>query len=202
MAMVSSSARVPPRCCAVNSFDNVRVMRGQMTIRCRMCERKLRVQVERVKAWKCESFWSKGECENGDRCELLHLHFRKRNLKERVEVHGSQVLEPVIRAQGCPLKDPGVLALLTKMRKSPAESPAATPISSPRIAHKAHIMRRQQPAPYLNLEMSHGTPPHDASDHMYAVTPEAESDSESIVTASPRAFRYDPYSTLTNCVEV
>ncbi|KAJ9439505.1 hypothetical protein DIPPA_06586 [Diplonema papillatum] len=85
----------PPRCCVENEFDNVRVMRGHMVIRCRICEKKIRAPLEKVKAWKCEPLFNTGVCPNGTNCPLLHLHFRKRSLRERIELHGPVVLQSV-----------------------------------------------------------------------------------------------------------
>eukprot|EP01064_Diplonema_japonicum_P035816 TRINITY_DN786_c1_g1_i1.p1 TRINITY_DN786_c1_g1~~TRINITY_DN786_c1_g1_i1.p1 ORF type:complete len:228 (+),score=14.43 TRINITY_DN786_c1_g1_i1:177-860(+) len=203
----------PPRCCRVNSFDNVRVMRGQMTIRCRVCEKKIRAQVEKVKIWKCETFWSKGCCEKGDDCYMLHLHFRKRSLKERVDAHGPRVLDPVLRAHGAPLRDPSVVALLNRFRgddsvvSTPAASPTGTPVASPRATFRP---AKGIKAPIINLDDSIngvGSIPSPGHEWRYAVTPEAESDSDSSQKGmgsrkSTGCFRYDPYGLASNCVEV
>eukprot|EP01059_Diplonema_ambulator_P003770 TRINITY_DN1347_c0_g1_i3.p1 TRINITY_DN1347_c0_g1~~TRINITY_DN1347_c0_g1_i3.p1 ORF type:complete len:194 (+),score=53.73 TRINITY_DN1347_c0_g1_i3:241-822(+) len=78
--------------CKENGYDNVRVVRGQMTIRCRGCEHKVKVAIEVAKAWRCQAFWHTESCPLGDTCPLLHLYFRKRSLQERLDIHGEEKL--------------------------------------------------------------------------------------------------------------
>eukprot|EP01061_Rhynchopus_euleeides_P015573 TRINITY_DN26532_c0_g1_i1.p1 TRINITY_DN26532_c0_g1~~TRINITY_DN26532_c0_g1_i1.p1 ORF type:complete len:297 (+),score=69.31 TRINITY_DN26532_c0_g1_i1:435-1325(+) len=82
------------RPCSHNSWDNVRVVRKKMTLRCRICQQQWRAQVELIwKQWKCESFAQHGRCPDGDACPRLHLHYRKQGLDERLNLHGSGVLK-------------------------------------------------------------------------------------------------------------
>eukprot|EP01064_Diplonema_japonicum_P038330 TRINITY_DN9239_c0_g2_i1.p1 TRINITY_DN9239_c0_g2~~TRINITY_DN9239_c0_g2_i1.p1 ORF type:complete len:272 (+),score=81.05 TRINITY_DN9239_c0_g2_i1:87-902(+) len=84
------------RPCSHNSWDNVRVVRKKMTLRCRVCQEQWRAQVEIIwKQWKCEHFAQDGKCPNGDNCQKLHLHYRKQGLEERISAHGPTVLKYV-----------------------------------------------------------------------------------------------------------
>eukprot|EP01059_Diplonema_ambulator_P003773 TRINITY_DN1347_c0_g2_i1.p1 TRINITY_DN1347_c0_g2~~TRINITY_DN1347_c0_g2_i1.p1 ORF type:complete len:158 (+),score=13.68 TRINITY_DN1347_c0_g2_i1:154-627(+) len=74
--------------CKENGYDNVRVVRGQMTIRCRGCEHVVKAAVETMKRWKCEEFQRSGQCPHEDACQKLHVYHKKRNVSERVAIHG------------------------------------------------------------------------------------------------------------------
>ncbi|KAJ9466004.1 hypothetical protein DIPPA_09782 [Diplonema papillatum] len=83
------------RCCSHNSWDNVRVTKGLMTLRCRVCQKQWRVRVDLV--WnqlKCETFNSENSC-TAESCPLLHLHYRKQSLEDRFKSHGATVLDHV-----------------------------------------------------------------------------------------------------------
>eukprot|EP01059_Diplonema_ambulator_P003771 TRINITY_DN1347_c0_g1_i5.p1 TRINITY_DN1347_c0_g1~~TRINITY_DN1347_c0_g1_i5.p1 ORF type:complete len:172 (+),score=29.06 TRINITY_DN1347_c0_g1_i5:83-598(+) len=82
--------------CKENGYDNVRVVRGQMTIRCRGCEHRVKAATKVVKSWRCQQFWLKGACPLGDECPKLHLYFRKRNLQQRIDVHGEEKLSSAL----------------------------------------------------------------------------------------------------------
>eukprot|EP01065_Artemidia_motanka_P052473 TRINITY_DN9490_c0_g1_i1.p1 TRINITY_DN9490_c0_g1~~TRINITY_DN9490_c0_g1_i1.p1 ORF type:complete len:1084 (+),score=329.34 TRINITY_DN9490_c0_g1_i1:60-3254(+) len=79
----------PP--CAHNSWDNVRMKKGQVFMRCRECEAQWRLPGDRID--RCVDFISPGGCKLGPACPLLHLHPRKQSLHERVAKHGSGLLE-------------------------------------------------------------------------------------------------------------
>eukprot|EP01059_Diplonema_ambulator_P036197 TRINITY_DN8940_c1_g1_i1.p1 TRINITY_DN8940_c1_g1~~TRINITY_DN8940_c1_g1_i1.p1 ORF type:complete len:215 (+),score=47.52 TRINITY_DN8940_c1_g1_i1:58-645(+) len=89
------------RCgCEQNGFDNVRVVKGQMTLRCRTCEYKVKVDTQLKRNWRCMDFWVRGGCPNGSKCKLIHLYQRKRNLQERIDAHGATKLSGIL--QGLP----------------------------------------------------------------------------------------------------
>ena len=72
--------------CTHNSWDNVRVSKKRMTLRCRICQQQWRETVDRI--WgdlKCDAFTATSNCPKGDNCELLHLHYRKLTLAERTK---------------------------------------------------------------------------------------------------------------------
>eukprot|EP01064_Diplonema_japonicum_P020694 TRINITY_DN30280_c0_g1_i1.p1 TRINITY_DN30280_c0_g1~~TRINITY_DN30280_c0_g1_i1.p1 ORF type:complete len:211 (+),score=31.78 TRINITY_DN30280_c0_g1_i1:72-704(+) len=84
------------RTCAHNAWDNVRVSKGLMTLRCRECQRQWRADVELV--WgglKCLDFGGEEGCAEGDSCSKLHIHHRKLSLEDRVKQHGCSVLQQV-----------------------------------------------------------------------------------------------------------
>ncbi|KAJ9461104.1 hypothetical protein DIPPA_02416 [Diplonema papillatum] len=79
--------------CAHNSWDNVRVTKGQVTLRCRVCQVQWRTSVDG--AWrkrKCALFGTPEGCNQGSVCPKLHLHPKKQSLWERVDQHGCDVL--------------------------------------------------------------------------------------------------------------
>eukprot|EP01064_Diplonema_japonicum_P007806 TRINITY_DN15439_c0_g1_i1.p1 TRINITY_DN15439_c0_g1~~TRINITY_DN15439_c0_g1_i1.p1 ORF type:complete len:195 (+),score=45.79 TRINITY_DN15439_c0_g1_i1:27-587(+) len=82
------------RCCRHNNWDNVRVAKGLMTLRCRECQKQWRAAVDLV--WgglKCEAFGTDDGCEESELlCEKLHIHNRKLSLDDRVRQHGEDIL--------------------------------------------------------------------------------------------------------------
>eukprot|EP01064_Diplonema_japonicum_P023263 TRINITY_DN336_c6_g1_i1.p1 TRINITY_DN336_c6_g1~~TRINITY_DN336_c6_g1_i1.p1 ORF type:complete len:473 (+),score=118.49 TRINITY_DN336_c6_g1_i1:87-1505(+) len=82
--------------CAHNSWDNVRVIKGQVTLRCRVCQVQWRTHVDAVwRKRKCGYFNTAEGCCLASKCPKLHLHARKQSLSERVDLHGSTVLAQV-----------------------------------------------------------------------------------------------------------
>eukprot|EP01064_Diplonema_japonicum_P001473 TRINITY_DN1094_c2_g1_i1.p1 TRINITY_DN1094_c2_g1~~TRINITY_DN1094_c2_g1_i1.p1 ORF type:complete len:203 (+),score=51.72 TRINITY_DN1094_c2_g1_i1:53-661(+) len=82
------------RCCEHNSWDNVRVCKKVMTLRCRVCQKQWRTPVDSVWELKCDAFGA-GKCPEGDSCLRMHIHYRKQTLEERVRSHGTEVLHHV-----------------------------------------------------------------------------------------------------------
>ncbi|KAJ9466655.1 hypothetical protein DIPPA_17647 [Diplonema papillatum] len=90
------------KCCTHNEWDNVRVLKGSMTLRCRICQKQWRAKTEI--AWgvlRCPEFLAGGTCSSGDACGKLHIHYRKQSLHDRVEKHGELVLYCTKDKQGC-----------------------------------------------------------------------------------------------------
>ncbi|KAJ9463977.1 hypothetical protein DIPPA_05491 [Diplonema papillatum] len=81
------------RCCCENSFDNVRVSRGYATLRCRACDSKMRVPEERVKFWRCRTFWTTGNCACEADCANIHVHTKKQSSQERLKLRAMQQQE-------------------------------------------------------------------------------------------------------------
>ena len=82
--------------CTHNSWDNVRINKGVLVLRCRTCEGQWRVHSA---AWfnrKCSAFNSTKGCAAGDACARVHIHTKKLSLEERVGEHGESVLEHVL----------------------------------------------------------------------------------------------------------
>eukprot|EP01064_Diplonema_japonicum_P027109 TRINITY_DN388_c0_g3_i2.p1 TRINITY_DN388_c0_g3~~TRINITY_DN388_c0_g3_i2.p1 ORF type:complete len:205 (+),score=54.03 TRINITY_DN388_c0_g3_i2:93-617(+) len=70
--------------CEHNDWDNVRVVRGLMTLRCRVCEGQWRAPVGII--WEvmyCKFFRTKEGCKKGDACWRLHINSRKLSLCTR-----------------------------------------------------------------------------------------------------------------------
>eukprot|EP00659_Diplonema_papillatum_P018035 gene18035-27778_t len=82
--------------CGHNSWDNVRVIKGQVTLRCRLCQIQWRAHVGAVwRKRKCQVFNTPEGCPAGVECPKLHLHPKKQSLRERVVCHGPDVLSHV-----------------------------------------------------------------------------------------------------------
>ena len=65
--------------CRHNMWENVRVRRGQMCIRCRLCQK--RWKCASIIAWKlmrCRSFLSRKGCTKGSECAQLHFYKRRK----------------------------------------------------------------------------------------------------------------------------
>eukprot|EP01060_Flectonema_neradi_P027805 TRINITY_DN3742_c0_g1_i1.p1 TRINITY_DN3742_c0_g1~~TRINITY_DN3742_c0_g1_i1.p1 ORF type:complete len:983 (+),score=213.16 TRINITY_DN3742_c0_g1_i1:131-3079(+) len=80
------------RACNHNTWDNVRTKKGQVFLRCRICDSQWRTPVETLD--RCPLFNTPAGCSH-DPCPQLHLHARKQSLSERVALHGNTVLERV-----------------------------------------------------------------------------------------------------------
>ena len=82
--------------CTHNSWDNVRVIKGQVTLRCRLCQLQWRTHVDAVwRKRKCGFFNTAQGCSLGARCTKIHMHAKKQSLEERVERHGDGVRSTV-----------------------------------------------------------------------------------------------------------
>eukprot|EP01059_Diplonema_ambulator_P030941 TRINITY_DN5516_c0_g1_i1.p1 TRINITY_DN5516_c0_g1~~TRINITY_DN5516_c0_g1_i1.p1 ORF type:complete len:182 (+),score=46.41 TRINITY_DN5516_c0_g1_i1:47-547(+) len=80
-------------CCDHNNWDNVRVSKRVMTLRCRVCQNQWRAHVEEVwNKWKCAAY-SWGTCHPG--CKKLHINYRKQGLEARFQAHGASVIDHV-----------------------------------------------------------------------------------------------------------
>eukprot|EP00755_Sulcionema_specki_P029691 Sspe_Gene.1943::Locus_653_Transcript_1_1_Confidence_1.000_Length_1340::g.1943::m.1943 len=100
MAAASSDARrksdsnVMFSPCEHNDWDNVRVKKGVMMLRCRKCQAPWKCLADYAMEEKCQEF-SKGNCHLGPNCLKLHLNMRKESLLHRVIHFGSNVLDKV-----------------------------------------------------------------------------------------------------------
>eukprot|EP01059_Diplonema_ambulator_P032222 TRINITY_DN621_c0_g1_i3.p1 TRINITY_DN621_c0_g1~~TRINITY_DN621_c0_g1_i3.p1 ORF type:complete len:165 (+),score=27.01 TRINITY_DN621_c0_g1_i3:63-497(+) len=82
-------------CCEHNNWDNVRVSKKIMTLRCRVCQKQWRAHVEEVWfRWKCPQYAKGNTCSAPD-CPKLHINYRKQGLEVRFETHGPSVIEHV-----------------------------------------------------------------------------------------------------------
>eukprot|EP01059_Diplonema_ambulator_P017479 TRINITY_DN29487_c0_g1_i1.p1 TRINITY_DN29487_c0_g1~~TRINITY_DN29487_c0_g1_i1.p1 ORF type:complete len:272 (+),score=64.11 TRINITY_DN29487_c0_g1_i1:58-873(+) len=186
-----------PACCKGSSYDNVRVMRGEMTIRCRNCERKTRACVGRVRQWKCDVFSKTGEC--SDDCPYLHLNFRKKNLKERIAKHGPSVLTPVARAhQHCVNRDSELISLLEVYGMAPTPKSVSTPSNSVDSLPVDRLPVNdcfRNPASPLSFQ---------ESDDDYCSDELAKTNARSIqsIASVSSTYRHDPYNTTASTVEL
>ena len=78
--------------CAHNSWDNVRLVKKWMTLRCRVCQRQFKIDTETLAETKCDRFQLEGGCFAGDACTKLHIHRKKQRIAERLALHGLAVL--------------------------------------------------------------------------------------------------------------
>eukprot|EP01064_Diplonema_japonicum_P011053 TRINITY_DN1832_c0_g1_i2.p1 TRINITY_DN1832_c0_g1~~TRINITY_DN1832_c0_g1_i2.p1 ORF type:complete len:169 (+),score=21.31 TRINITY_DN1832_c0_g1_i2:68-508(+) len=91
--------------CDHNTWDNVRVSKQKMTLRCRLCQSQWRLPVGLV--WnkvRCTSF-DAGTCRRGASCRYLHVFMRKVPLEDRVRAHGVSVLGGVNQKKAGKLKE-------------------------------------------------------------------------------------------------
>eukprot|EP00754_Rhynchopus_humris_P008212 Rhum_TRINITY_DN13689_c0_g1::Rhum_TRINITY_DN13689_c0_g1_i1::g.62977::m.62977 len=71
--------------CTHNSWENVRVRRGRMCIRCRVCQRQWTCGSQLAwQAMRCRSFLTREGCHLGDMCTKLHFNRRKQQKHERL----------------------------------------------------------------------------------------------------------------------
>eukprot|EP00659_Diplonema_papillatum_P015776 gene15776-24096_t len=120
---VTRKANAPT--CAHNSWDNVRVIKGQVTLRCRECQAQWRTIVDG--AWrrsKCGLFNSPAGCTDAA-CEKLHVHAKKQSLVERVDNHGTHLLThlpadviPAEVAEACAVPPAALSSLCVESRVS------------------------------------------------------------------------------------
>eukprot|EP01059_Diplonema_ambulator_P006004 TRINITY_DN1578_c0_g1_i3.p1 TRINITY_DN1578_c0_g1~~TRINITY_DN1578_c0_g1_i3.p1 ORF type:complete len:219 (+),score=32.52 TRINITY_DN1578_c0_g1_i3:62-658(+) len=86
-------------CCEHNNWDNVRVSKRVMTLRCRVCQKQWRAPVEAVwNTLKCAEYQEEGSCVEG--CRKLHINYRKQNLEARFQIHGESVIDQVRVGRG------------------------------------------------------------------------------------------------------
>eukprot|EP01059_Diplonema_ambulator_P003769 TRINITY_DN1347_c0_g1_i1.p1 TRINITY_DN1347_c0_g1~~TRINITY_DN1347_c0_g1_i1.p1 ORF type:complete len:233 (+),score=38.76 TRINITY_DN1347_c0_g1_i1:241-939(+) len=166
--------------CKENGYDNVRVVRGQMTIRCRGCEHRVKAATTVVKGWRCQEFWLKGACPQGDECPKLHLYFRKRNLQQRIDVHGEEKLATILTE----------LAKQTPSDCADDTLMVETPITHPRsFFHASHTS--------IDFDSSHSY-----SSALSAQTTPPTTPSPSPSGSHQEAYRFDPYSIESALVQV
>eukprot|EP01062_Namystynia_karyoxenos_P037951 TRINITY_DN275_c5_g1_i1.p1 TRINITY_DN275_c5_g1~~TRINITY_DN275_c5_g1_i1.p1 ORF type:complete len:533 (+),score=168.15 TRINITY_DN275_c5_g1_i1:85-1599(+) len=87
------------RPCEHNSWDNVRIRRGWIVLRCRVCEGKWRQRPLRSR--RCASFTAPRGCPNGSACELLHVHLTKRTQQQRMAARQGDL---ALRGPPCQIK--------------------------------------------------------------------------------------------------
>eukprot|EP01059_Diplonema_ambulator_P001901 TRINITY_DN11571_c4_g1_i1.p1 TRINITY_DN11571_c4_g1~~TRINITY_DN11571_c4_g1_i1.p1 ORF type:complete len:420 (+),score=62.89 TRINITY_DN11571_c4_g1_i1:109-1260(+) len=78
--------------CGHNSWDNVRIKKGDITFRCRICQSQWRTEV--ANSTRCADFQA-GHCDKGSSCPSLHVHAHKQSLSQRLSQFGGTVLERV-----------------------------------------------------------------------------------------------------------
>eukprot|EP01064_Diplonema_japonicum_P012880 TRINITY_DN2022_c1_g2_i1.p1 TRINITY_DN2022_c1_g2~~TRINITY_DN2022_c1_g2_i1.p1 ORF type:complete len:189 (+),score=33.49 TRINITY_DN2022_c1_g2_i1:86-568(+) len=86
----ASGKRVKP--CDHNSWDNVRVLKGEMTLRCRECQGQWKVKEKIWKGKKCAEFSRTAKCGVEGPCARLHIHTKKQGLQERINIHGTEAI--------------------------------------------------------------------------------------------------------------
>eukprot|EP01059_Diplonema_ambulator_P035333 TRINITY_DN8272_c0_g1_i2.p1 TRINITY_DN8272_c0_g1~~TRINITY_DN8272_c0_g1_i2.p1 ORF type:complete len:442 (+),score=51.45 TRINITY_DN8272_c0_g1_i2:90-1328(+) len=71
------------RPCGHNSWDNVRIKRGWLVLRCRLCHGQWRQRPVEIK--RCAEF-SENKCDKGVNCPALHIHHIKHTKSQREQV--------------------------------------------------------------------------------------------------------------------
>jgi len=82
------------RPCAHNSWDNVRLKRGWVILRCRECGSQWRQRPFNASGGRCRTFTGPGGCGLGTKCPLLHVHAVKRTVEERAKKKDSPEIVP------------------------------------------------------------------------------------------------------------
>eukprot|EP01059_Diplonema_ambulator_P019506 TRINITY_DN3287_c0_g1_i8.p1 TRINITY_DN3287_c0_g1~~TRINITY_DN3287_c0_g1_i8.p1 ORF type:complete len:140 (+),score=56.98 TRINITY_DN3287_c0_g1_i8:302-721(+) len=81
-------------CCKHNNWDNVRVNKRVIVLRCRVCQRQWRTDVEHVwKVLRCRTYLGEGTCDAA--CTKMHINYKKQSLEARVNIHGPKVMDYV-----------------------------------------------------------------------------------------------------------
>eukprot|EP01060_Flectonema_neradi_P012445 TRINITY_DN19260_c0_g1_i1.p1 TRINITY_DN19260_c0_g1~~TRINITY_DN19260_c0_g1_i1.p1 ORF type:complete len:129 (+),score=5.01 TRINITY_DN19260_c0_g1_i1:184-570(+) len=78
--------------CVHNNYDNVRICRTtkKMVLRCRDCSFIIRGSSQLLWSEKrCVSFTKDGECADGQRCSMLHIHYKKQKGKGNTSASAS-----------------------------------------------------------------------------------------------------------------
>eukprot|EP01061_Rhynchopus_euleeides_P015235 TRINITY_DN26079_c4_g1_i2.p1 TRINITY_DN26079_c4_g1~~TRINITY_DN26079_c4_g1_i2.p1 ORF type:complete len:596 (+),score=176.69 TRINITY_DN26079_c4_g1_i2:296-2083(+) len=97
------------RPCVHNSWDNVRIKRGWLVLRCRLCHGQWRQRPTEIK--RCAAF-AEGQCDLDMACSELHVHHIKHTKaqREQVKVGAEQIREFLATPPG--LACVGALAIL------------------------------------------------------------------------------------------
>eukprot|EP01063_Lacrimia_lanifica_P011682 TRINITY_DN183_c0_g1_i5.p1 TRINITY_DN183_c0_g1~~TRINITY_DN183_c0_g1_i5.p1 ORF type:complete len:717 (+),score=192.57 TRINITY_DN183_c0_g1_i5:54-2153(+) len=141
-----------PDCpCAHNDWDNVRVKKGFITLRCRQCQAQWKTEMGSVK--KCFKFFQ-GMCRRGAACPLPHIHRYKQSLEKRQTIFGENLDEDPPSVPATPDKR-------RRHKKSP--SPATSHASSPRNATMASTVQAHFPAALPSPATSHASSPRNAT---------------------------------------
>eukprot|EP01059_Diplonema_ambulator_P030943 TRINITY_DN5516_c0_g2_i1.p1 TRINITY_DN5516_c0_g2~~TRINITY_DN5516_c0_g2_i1.p1 ORF type:complete len:229 (+),score=56.66 TRINITY_DN5516_c0_g2_i1:50-688(+) len=132
-------------CCDHNNWDNVRVSKRVMTLRCRVCQNQWRAHVEEVwTKWKCAAY-SWGTCHPG--CKKLHINYRKQGLEARFNIHGEAVVEQVRVGRTQPELQEKVDRLMLKAKEQKKEP-------EDRDREKESASRTSSPALSVSLSTS------------------------------------------------
>eukprot|EP00659_Diplonema_papillatum_P014092 gene14092-21574_t len=92
-AQAANGINTSPVCpCDHNDWDNVRVKKGHLTLRCRVCQKQWKTEPEKIR--KCLAFFQGTPCPQGAHCPLPHVHRKKQSLAKRIAVHGDVVRQP------------------------------------------------------------------------------------------------------------
>eukprot|EP01059_Diplonema_ambulator_P021874 TRINITY_DN3636_c0_g1_i1.p1 TRINITY_DN3636_c0_g1~~TRINITY_DN3636_c0_g1_i1.p1 ORF type:complete len:478 (+),score=116.42 TRINITY_DN3636_c0_g1_i1:47-1480(+) len=78
--------------CTHNNWDNVRVKKGHITLRCRVCQEQWKTDTGNVR--KCLTFFQTGSCSKGTQCPNPHIHRYKQSLVKRKMIFGDDLLLP------------------------------------------------------------------------------------------------------------
>eukprot|EP01062_Namystynia_karyoxenos_P064970 TRINITY_DN5816_c0_g1_i1.p1 TRINITY_DN5816_c0_g1~~TRINITY_DN5816_c0_g1_i1.p1 ORF type:complete len:310 (+),score=89.03 TRINITY_DN5816_c0_g1_i1:89-931(+) len=86
--------------CSHNSWDNVRVKKEKVTLRCRVCQLQWKLGYDELGfKQRCAEFGTHGRCRQGDACSFVHVHKWKQSLQKRQEIWGSELLLPRRQAE-------------------------------------------------------------------------------------------------------
>ena len=81
--------------CSHNSWENVRVRKGKMTVRCAACQGQWTHASDIVwRVMRCKEYSNRSGCWRGDSCSRLHFSRRKMLLTDRIKIHGKESIHP------------------------------------------------------------------------------------------------------------
>ncbi|KAJ9461255.1 hypothetical protein DIPPA_22801 [Diplonema papillatum] len=144
--------KIPPACvntspecpCAHNDWDNVRVKKGFITLRCRSCQLQWKTETDKIR--KCLAFFQGASCVKGSLCPNPHVHRYKQSLAKRMATHGEddEAPEPAApRKKEKPAKKdvasgpPVFSAAPAVPAAAPPPVPPPVAFDPPRVAYKA-----------------------------------------------------------------
>ena len=84
----------PSLLCGHNSWDNIRVVKGMVKLRCRICQSQWKTKVDAMwRRSKCSRFNTANGCDLEECCPKLHIYARKQQREEAISVCSSSTCD-------------------------------------------------------------------------------------------------------------
>ena len=115
------------RPCLHNDWDDVRTRKGSKILRCRLCQRKWKLQSSTVA--RCASFLQ-NICPNGLQCAYLHVH-KKKSHSTSLDMQMDEFMPPLASPEATPPASPNaLLAALRDYVMRPAMGAPESPVQT------------------------------------------------------------------------